>query len=129
MSRPAQVKTALDSLAWALSRLAAMQGTALDPMRLRSGLRLCEAAPLAIGQLELLCRHLGVDAPQLLAAPDPAHLPLLCHLQDDRWGIVTELAPGGDWTVDCGTGAVMVAGPALADRCMRLRLAEAPSGA
>lgn len=129
MTRPAQVKTALDSLAWAVNRLAAMQGTALDPMRLRSGLRLCEAAPLALGQLELLCRHLGVDAPQLLAAPDPAHLPLLCHLPGDRWGIVMELAPGGDWAVDCGADTVMVAGPALADRCMRLRLADALAGA
>lgn len=128
MSRDPNVET-LDSLAWALSRLAALQGTALDPLRLRAGLRLCEAAPHPASQLDLLCRHLGVDAPQVQQAPDPAHLPLLCHLPGGQWGVVTDLAPQGEWAIECGAETLMLAGQGLAGRCMRVRLTDALSGA
>lgn len=82
----------LESLAWALSRLATLQGSALDPLQLRSALRQCAGTSHPAEQLDLLCRQLGVGAPQGLRRPDPAHLPLLCHLPGGQWGLVTDLA-------------------------------------
>lgn len=114
----------LESLAWALNRLATLQGAIIDPVQLRAGLHLCQAAPHPASQAGLLCRHLGLDAPQALDQPDPARLPLLCHLENGQWGIVTDLAPNGAWIVACGPKTVTAAGPELAGRCMRVQLAD-----
>ncbi|WP_232625881.1 ATP-binding cassette domain-containing protein [Achromobacter deleyi] len=118
----------LESLAWALSRLATLQGSALDPLQLRSALRQCAGTSHPAEQLDLLCRQLGVGAPQGLRRPDPAHLPLLCHLPGGQWGLVTDLAPTGDWMVECGGASVAVKGATLDGRCMRVQLAEGPAG-
>lgn len=121
-------KEPLESLAWALNRLATLQGSVLDPLQLQSGLRQCASARHPTELLALLCRLLGVGAPQALRRPDPAHLPLLCHLPDGQWGIVTDLAPTGDWMVVCGTETVVFTGAALEDRCTRMQLARTPAG-
>lgn len=120
--------TPLESLAWALGRLATLQGTMLDPLQLRAGLHLTGASQHPAGQLDLLCRHLGVAAPARLDRPDPAHLPLLCHLESGRWGIVTDLASNGEWMVACGQTIQPVTGAALAGNCMRVSLAGSATG-
>ena len=119
----------LESLAWALNRLATLQGAVLDPLQLRSGLHQCAGVQHPAELLVLLCRLLGVGAPQGLRRPDAAHLPLLCHLPDGQWGIVTDLAPTGDWMVACGTVTQAFASAALQDRCTRMQLAPAGSSA
>lgn len=124
MSKASDMKP-LESLAWALGRLAALQGAMLDPLQLRAGLRLCGAARHPAGQLDLLCRHLGLNAPQILSRPDPAHLPLLCHLESGQWGLVTDQASDGAWIVACGSKIMPVAAAALAGSCMRVSLADA----
>ena len=84
---------------WAMQRLAQLQGTTVDLLSLRaSAVQLDDhLAPLL--QLKKIALQMGLNEPVLMAAPDRAHLPLLCCANDVGWAVVVDCEPSGQWVL------------------------------
>lgn len=111
-----------DTLRWALDRLASMQSVALDPLRLRASVvsaTLSASEPFSV--LTSVCGLIELETPIRVTEPDPAHLPMLCHLPDAGWGVVIDKDPSGGFVVSTPQGANVVAAEGLRDRCAVVR--------
>ena len=111
-------------LAWAIQRLAQMQGVSVDLLRLNS-------APLAVDNPESplsvlfpVCQSLGVAKPKLLKQPDRVYLPLLCHVDGHGWGVVVDRNPEGLWIVAMTQGPQLVSTDALFGKVARLHFSK-----
>lgn len=114
-----------DSLVWALARLATAQGTILDPLRLHSARQVVSTTQEPFERLRLICAHLGIDAPNRLALPDPVRLPLLCLLESGQWGVIVDHEPNGQWRVVCEELEILQTEEELADCCVVVRCGNA----
>jgi ATP-binding cassette, subfamily C, bacterial LapB len=114
------------SLAWALQRLAQLQGVALDPLKLEAALRHRKQDRIQVSDLRQICDTLSYAAPLELPSPDGAQLPLLCCLEDGTWGVLTSHTPQGKWVIAYAGGMRELDASELASPL--LRLTPLPSG-
>lgn len=108
--------------AWAMQRLAQMQGHTLDALSLQASVSALEQKTPPIQALGLICERMGLAKPKLLKLPDPVHLPMLCHTGEYGWGVVTDRHPLGHWIVTTSQGAHAVEDASLQNRVALLRL-------
>ena len=117
--------TTYEQLAWALQRLAQMQGGSVNLLSLHASAATLEPSALTLQALPNLCQRMGLPPPKLLKAPDPVHLPLLCHLggpSDLGWGVVVDRNPAGQWMVATAQGVQAVAPERLQKAVAMLQL-------
>ena len=91
-------------LAWAMTRMAQLQGVSLDPLRLTSSVGALKPDNPPMVQLARLCYGIDAAAPKVLPVPDRAHLPLLCHTAQTGWGVVLDRDSNDLWLVVTSEG-------------------------
>lgn len=114
-----------DTLQWALSRLAQLQGATIDPLRLAPLLQGLKKVPLHVADLGCICAGLEVDAPLQLALPDRALLPLLCSHPVLGWGLIVDCTPQGRWVVLVNGATHLLDASALQGAIARIEFAPA----
>lgn len=113
----------LSSLRWALQQHAMLQGTKLDRMQLEAVLPLGRG--YGVPQLADILRGLDLPSPIALDEPDQAHLPLLCCLGGEAWGVVMDRDAEGRWVVAFDGGARSIEGAMLRGNLVLIRQAPA----
>jgi hypothetical protein len=73
--------TQVEQFAWALQRLATMQGGSIDVLSLNASASVFEQAIPAMQKLALMCQRMGLEAPKLVKHPDQVHMPMLAHMK------------------------------------------------
>jgi ATP-binding cassette, subfamily C, bacterial LapB len=112
-------------LAWAMQRLAQMQGGSIDVLSLNASHAVWEKGDRPMTSLLRVCQHMGLNKPKLLPQPDRAHLPMLCHTDGSGWGVVVDRSPSGEWVVQTSEGSQQVTAAALAHKVAMLPLGPA----
>lgn len=99
------------SLRWALQQHTMLQGSKLDQLQLNA------VVPLAQGyqvtELADILRQLDLPSHIVLDQPDQAHLPLLCCLGAEAWGVVMDRDADGQWIVAFDGGIRSIDGAVL----------------
>lgn len=95
--------------AWAMQRLAQMQGGSLDVLSLNASDSALDETIRPMQALLRICQHMGIKKPKLLLRPDRVHLPMLCHTELGGWGVIVDLSPSGQWVVQTPEGTQQVA--------------------
>lgn len=98
-SAHAPERTPLQQFAWAMQRLAQMQGSNIDMLNLNANASALEQPMPPIQNLLLVCQRMGLNKPKLVKHPDRVHLPMLCHTSELGWGVVVDRNPLGLWVV------------------------------
>ena len=101
---PAPEITPLQQFAWALQRLAQMQGSSIDMLSLNASAATLDDSITPMQTLVLMCQNMGLNKPKLLKQPDRVHLPLLCHTPELGWGLVVDRNPLGLWVIMTPSG-------------------------
>ena len=95
------------SLSDALRHLLNQQGYPIDSVRMNETIRRFDspeqndsgAGIKTLGGVVAVLKGLGInESPEILAAPDPAFVPLLAHHKHYGWGVVDGQNPQGNWT-------------------------------
>lgn len=84
-------------LSWALQQTVMLQGARLERLKLNATLP--AGKQYSVTDLADIFRRLDLPAPIFLDEPDQAHLPLLCCLGGEAWGVVMSREAGGKWLV------------------------------
>lgn len=112
----------LQQFAWAMQRLAQMQGSSIDTLSLNANiLTLTQIIP-PIQMLVQLCERMGFHKPKFVKYPDQVHLPVLCHTPELGWGVVVDRSPVGQWVVMTSQGPRPVEQAYLKNSVAMLRL-------
>ena len=114
--------TQVEQFAWALQRLATMQGGSIDVLSLNASASVFEQAIPAMQKLALMCQRMGLEAPKLVKHPDQVHMPMLAHTPELGWGVVVDRNALGQWIVLTPMGAKPVEDAALKNSVAILRL-------
>ncbi len=115
--------TTLDpTFAWAIQRLAQMQGGTVDTLQLHAAVSQIKNSGSPIQSLRAVCKQLGVKAPKPQKGVDRAHLPLLCHTDEWGWGVVVDQNPLGQWVVLTQVGQKLASNDDLLHRTFQLYL-------
>lgn len=114
--------TQVEQFAWALQRLATMQGGSIDVLSLNASASVFEQAMPSMQKLALMCRRMGLEAPKLVKHPDQVHLPMLAHTTELGWGVVVDRNALGQWVVLTPKGGKTVEDAALKNSVAILRL-------
>jgi ATP-binding cassette subfamily C protein LapB len=93
------VTSSEQKFAWAMQRLAQMQGSNVDVLSLNASLSGLDQSMAELKKLELVCQRMGLNKPKLLKRPDRVHLPMLCHTPELGWGLIVDRNPTGLWVV------------------------------
>jgi ATP-binding cassette subfamily C protein LapB len=88
-----------EGFAFAVHRLASMQGGSVDPLLLHEAQERIAQATDPLRQLKGICRHMGWSLPAYPSRPDPVKLPLLCYTTKYKWAVVIEQNPQGQWVL------------------------------
>lgn len=93
-------------LAWALERLAQLQGTRLDALALDAALQSIRQSPdLSPGEmLRRVAEAMGLGAVRRLPQLDPVALPWIGHDPALGWWVAIDRLPHGAWLVEHGQG-------------------------
>ncbi len=108
--------------AWAVHRLAQMQGGSVDLIGLDASVSTLSENVSPIKTLVQLCERMGFRKPKFVKYPDQALLPLLCHTPELGWGIVVDRDPLGNWVVTTPQGSQSVELASLKNSVAMLRL-------
>ena len=111
--------------AWALQKLAQMQGGSIDVLSLNASHAVLDEGDRPMTSLLRVCQHMGLKKPKLLRHPDRAHLPMLCHTDASGWGVLVDRSPSGEWVVQTSEGPHQVTEAALEHNVAMLRLGPA----
>ncbi len=84
---------------WALQRLAAMQGTTIDPLLLHEAEKKMADATDPLQQLKSVSKVTGLPSPIFPTSPDQIDLPLLCYTPEYQWAVVISCTPQGQWVL------------------------------
>jgi ATP-binding cassette, subfamily C, bacterial LapB len=114
--------TQLQQFAWAMQRLAQMQGSSIDMLSLNASASALQQSLSPIQTLPLVCQRMGLSKPKLVKQPDRVHLPMLCHTPELGWGVVVDLNPLGLWVVMTPKGPQPVEDAYLKNSVAILRL-------
>lgn len=99
--------------AWAVTRLAQMQGVALDGLALADCSVGLVGAGLQKDVLINICERMGFAKPKFAKRVDRVDLPLICHVDSLGWGLVVDRSPSGQWVVITSSGVREVDGAQL----------------
>lgn len=121
-SMPGGQPTPLPQLAWAVQRLAQMQGGSVDLLSLNANIATLAQNISPIHTLVQLCERMGLHKPKFLKYPDQVHLPLLCHTPELGWGVVVDRNPIGQWIVMTPQGPQPIEQELLKSSIAMLRL-------
>ncbi|RZJ62602.1 MAG: ATP-binding cassette domain-containing protein [Acidovorax sp.] len=105
------------SLAWALERLAQLQGVSINVMRLRAAVER-HGRPGSMSGVTAVCASLDWSAPVMMNHPDRVMLPLLCKTKSEGWGVVVDRDPQQRWVVEFADGTRPVDEAALTHSAM-----------
>ena len=115
--------TTLDpTFAWAIQRLAQMQGGTVDTLQLHAAVSQIKSSGSPIQSLRAVCKQMGVKAPKPQKAVDRAHLPMLCYADEWGWGVVADQNPLGQWLVLTQAGQKLASNDELLHRTFQLYL-------
>jgi ATP-binding cassette subfamily C protein LapB len=114
--------TQVEQFAWALQRLATMQGGSIDVLSLNASASVFEQAIPAMQKLALMCQRMGLEAPKLVKHPDQVLMPMLAHTPELGWGVVVDRNALGQWIVLTPMGGKPVEDSALKNSVAILRL-------
>ena len=109
---------------WAMQRLALMQGGSLDVLNLTSACSAFSTGKKPMEALIAVCLQLALPKPKSLKFPDRLHLPLLCHVDELGWALVTDRTPQGPWVVSTPQGSKHMTDAQLAGKTVLIRIAE-----
>ncbi len=87
------------SLAWALERLAQLQGGNIDPLRMEAAQNELTTSPVDYFDLEQLCSKLGLAKPIPQMPIERVKLPLIGFHPHYGWGVIIDQQPSDDWLV------------------------------
>lgn len=105
---------ATQALGWAVQRLATIQGSSAERLRLQQALAAVQAAGgEASAQAEQLAQRMGWPQVQTLAQPDEARLPLLCWQAQRGWAVVVSRTAEGAWAIETERGRQTLASAEL----------------
>ena len=93
-----------NSLKQALTKLAQLQGSSIDPLKLEVCMDNLQNDLSHRSDLLSVCNRLDLPAPVMLDQPDRAHLPLIAIHPVHGWGIISDQDALGQWVVvfsDC----------------------------
>ena len=122
MNTPAPETTSLQQFAWAIQRLAQMQGSSIDLLSLNANASALDQPIAPIQTLVLMCQRMGLEKPKLVQQPDRVHLPMLCHTLELGWGVVVDRNPLGMWVMMTSLGPQAVEEVDLKNSVAILRL-------
>jgi ATP-binding cassette, subfamily C, bacterial LapB len=91
--------TPQQQFAWAMQRLAQMQGGSINVLSLNASVSALDRPLPPIQTLPLICQRMGLSKPKLVKQPDRVYLPMLCHTPELGWGVVVDRNPLGLWVV------------------------------
>ena len=91
--------TTHSSLAWALERLAQLQGGSIDPLRMEAAENDIPVSPIDYFDLDRLCSKLGFAKPIKQSHIDRVKLPLIGFHPHYGWGVIIDQQPSEDWLV------------------------------
>ena len=111
-----------DGLRWALHHLSQLQGSRLDPIRLKEGIDRLANSRQPMQQLTDICQHLGKNSPKLLKTPDRTLLPMMALHPSEGWGVIVDRAADGRWILQTPKGAVPVTQASLELACAVVQL-------
>lgn len=114
--------TSQQQFAWAMQRLAQMQGHSLDVLGLHANVAVLDQPISPFQALMVICYRMGVPQPKIAKQPDRVHLPMLCHTAELGWGVVVDRNPLGLWVVNTSKGAQTVSDTSLQNSVATLRL-------
>ena len=114
--------TPVQQFAWALQRLANMQGGSIDMLSLNASASVLEQSIPPIQMLPLMCQRMGLEAPKLVKHPDQVHLPMLAHTREEGWCLVVDRNALGQWVILTAKGGKPVDEAALKNSVAILRL-------
>jgi ATP-binding cassette subfamily C protein LapB len=108
--------------AWALQKLAAMQGGRIDALLIKEAEQQILGSSDPLQHLKIVSRKMGWSAPVYPCSPDRAHLPMLCYLPEKQWAVVVDRNPQGQWVLAKSNGMHTVEGKDLKDCLAELKL-------
>jgi ATP-binding cassette subfamily C protein LapB len=114
--------TPVQQFAWALQRLANMQGGSIDMLSLNASASVLAQSIPPIQMLPLMCQRMGLEAPKLVKHPDQVHLPMLAHTREVGWCLVVDRNALGQWVILTAKGGKPVDEAALKNSVAILRL-------
>ncbi len=109
---------------WAFNRLAQMQATSLDPLRLASAATALDQTDKPEAALAQVCSRMGLPKPRWLKHPERVQLPLLCHTVQSGWGVVVDRNPQGEWLVATPTGVDKLSEQQIQHHCAVVQIAK-----
>lgn len=113
-----QMTTSFTSFAWVLTRLASLQGYAVDSQRLHAAFAQSKQAGDALEAAISVCRYLEFEVSRVFQEPDGAQLPLLCLTPAGDWGVVVDHTATGRWRIAAEQGDMELDSPALKGRLL-----------
>lgn len=119
--------TSQQQFAWAMQRLAQMQGHSLDVLGLHANVAVLDQPISPFQALMVICYRMGLAQPKIVKQPDRVHLPMLCHNVELGWGVVVDRNPLGLWVVNTSKGAQTISDTSLQNSVAILRLGRTVS--
>lgn len=107
--------------AWAMQRLAAMQGQSLDAQLLSESEQILAGADRPFSRLRLMCRQMGWPMPVFARSLDRMQLPQLCFTPEHQWAVLVDCNPKGQWVLARADGFQVLEAAQLKDCVVNLR--------
>jgi ATP-binding cassette subfamily C protein LapB len=88
----------LKQLSWSFRRIAQIQGSSIDRLRLKDAESYLSEDLDSLEDVRVLCEQLDIKIQRVeLKEPDRTLLPLLAYVNGSGWGVVTDRHPDGSW--------------------------------
>jgi ATP-binding cassette subfamily C protein LapB len=108
--------------AWALQKLAAMQGGRIDALLMNEAEQQIQGSKDPLRHLKVVSQKMGWSTPVYPRSPDRAHLPMLCYTSAKQWAVVVDRNPQGEWVLAKSDGLHTLNGQDLLGCLAQLKL-------
>lgn len=108
--------------AWALQKLAAMQGGRIDALLMNEAEQQIQGSKDPLRHLKVVSQKMGWSTPVYPRSPDRAHLPMLCYTSAKQWAVVVDRNPQGEWVLAKSDGLQTLNGQDLQGCLAQLKL-------
>jgi len=108
--------------AWALQKLAAMQGGRIDALLMNEAEQQIQGSKDPLRHLKVVGQKMGWSTPVYPRSPDRAHLPMLCYTSAKQWAVVVDRNPQGEWVLAKSDGMHTLNGQDLQGCLAQLKL-------
>lgn len=117
----------LMGFAWALQRMAKMQGTRVDMLPFKGAEKRVSDSKNPLDALKEICKQMKWEQPRYLLLPDRAHLPLLTYTEAHQWALVVDRDPKGQWVLAKENGLIQVSEQDLKGRLVKINFSKGAS--